>query len=80
MWTRTEKTKPASFPPHSPSSHQSQDLNEVFRLATRSGMALILADYHLKMGNLDEAERLIKETGYHRRDAELAALRAKLNR
>jgi len=54
-----------------------QDLEEVFRIATRSGMRLYLADYHLAKGNLAEAERLINETGYHRRDSELAALRAK---
>jgi tetratricopeptide (TPR) repeat protein len=53
------------------------DLEEVFRIATRSGMRLHLADYHLARGNLAEAERLIQETGYHRRDPELAALRAK---
>lgn len=29
------------------------------------------------LGRLAEAERLINETGYHRRDPELAALRAK---
>jgi hypothetical protein len=29
------------------------------------------------MGNLAEAEALINETGYHRRDRELAELRAK---
>jgi tetratricopeptide (TPR) repeat protein len=56
----------------------SRDLEEVFRIATRSGMRLHLADYHLARGNLAEAERLIHETGYHRRDPELAALRAKL--
>jgi tetratricopeptide (TPR) repeat protein len=55
-----------------------QDLEEVFRIATRSGMRLFLADYHLAKGNLAEAERLINETGYHRRDAELEKLRAKL--
>jgi tetratricopeptide (TPR) repeat protein len=53
------------------------DLDEVFRIANRSGMRLYLADYHLARGNLAEAERLIQETGYHRRDPELAALRAK---
>ena len=52
-----------------------EDLDEVFRIATRSGMRLYLADYHLAKGNLDEAERLINETGYHRRDAELKKLR-----
>jgi tetratricopeptide (TPR) repeat protein len=54
------------------------DLDEVFRIATRSGMRLCLADYHLARGNLAEAEHLIQETGYHRRDPELAKLRAKL--
>lgn len=54
-----------------------RDLDEVFRIASRSGMKLFLADYHLAMGNLAEAEALIVETGYHRRDAELAALRAR---
>jgi hypothetical protein len=56
-----------------------QDLDEVFRIASRSGMRLFLADYHLARGNLAEAERLIDETGYHRRDRELAELRAKVN-
>lgn len=52
-----------------------RDLDEVFRIATRSGMRLHLADYHLAKGNLAEAERLINETGYHRRDAELQKLK-----
>jgi len=30
---------------------------------------------HYRKGNLDEAERLINETGYHRRDAQLAELK-----
>jgi tetratricopeptide (TPR) repeat protein len=54
------------------------DLDEAFRIATRSGMRLYLADYHLAMGNLAEAEALINATGYHRRDRELAALRARV--
>jgi hypothetical protein len=54
------------------------DLEEVYTIASRSGMRLYLADYHLAKGNLAEAERLINETGYHRRDPELAALRRKL--
>jgi tetratricopeptide (TPR) repeat protein len=54
------------------------DLDEVFRIATRSGMRLYLADYHLAKGNLAEAEALINATGYHRRDRELAALRARV--
>jgi tetratricopeptide (TPR) repeat protein len=57
-----------------------QDLDEVFRMATRSGMRLYLADYHLAKGNIAEAEKLINETGYHRRDRELAALRARRSR
>jgi tetratricopeptide (TPR) repeat protein len=58
---------------------RSHDLDEAFRIATRSGMRLYLADCHLARGSLAEAERLINETGYHRRDRELAALRAKGN-
>jgi hypothetical protein len=54
------------------------DLDEVFRIATRSGMRLYLADYHLAKGNLAEAEALINATGYHRRDSALAALRARV--
>ena len=60
-----------------------RDLDEVFRAATRYGMRLYLADYHLAMArrahardHLEKAERLIGETGYHRRDRELAELRA----
>jgi tetratricopeptide (TPR) repeat protein len=54
------------------------DLDEVFRIATRSGMRLFLADYHLARGGLAEAERLINETGYHRRNGELEKLRQRL--
>jgi tetratricopeptide (TPR) repeat protein len=54
-----------------------RDRDEVFRIATRSGMRLFLADYHLAEGNLAEAEALINATGYHRRDRELAELRAR---
>ena len=56
-----------------------------FRLATRSGMRLHLTDYHLAMARLHhsrehflKAEALIAATGYHRRDAELEALRQTL--
>jgi hypothetical protein len=35
-------------------------------------------DYHLAKGNLAEAERLINETGYHRRDRAPAELRARV--
>lgn len=53
------------------------DLAEVFRIASRCGMKLHLADYYLAVGDLAEAARLIHETGYHRRDGELAELRAR---
>jgi len=53
------------------------DLEEVRKIATRSGMRLFLADYHLAKGNIEEAEKLINETGYHRRDKELAELKAR---
>lgn len=70
----------------------SRDLDEVFRIATRSGMRLYLTDYHLASGRLAftsrdsskarehfaKADALINETGYHRRDGELAELRIKL--
>jgi tetratricopeptide (TPR) repeat protein len=61
------------------------NLEEVFRIATRSGMRLYLTDYHLAMARRDKsrehflkAEALIAETGYHRRDAELEVLRKTL--
>jgi tetratricopeptide (TPR) repeat protein len=54
------------------------DLDEACRIATRSGMRLYLADYHLAKGNLAEAEALISATGCHRRDRALAALRARV--
>lgn len=67
-----------------------KDLQEVCEIADGSGMRLHLTDYHLEMARLlvaeelgDEciyhhltaAERLINETGYHRRDKELAELK-----
>jgi tetratricopeptide (TPR) repeat protein len=69
-----------------------RDLDEVFRIATRSGMRLHLTDYHLASARLalanrdsakarvhfEKAEALIQETGYHRRDAELEQIRAAL--
>lgn len=68
------------------------DLDEVFRIATRSSMKLHLTDAHLAQAHLhlrdgrraqarthfDKADRLVTETGYHRRDPELAELRAAL--
>jgi tetratricopeptide (TPR) repeat protein len=70
-----------------------RDLDEVFRIATRSGMRLHLTDYHLASARLalrngdrpkaldhfTKAETLIQETGYHRRDPDLAELRAALS-
>lgn len=69
-----------------------QDLQEVFDIAKPNGMRLHLTDYHLEMGRLllaeeqgdvhhhiTEAERLINETGYHRRDGELADLKTKIS-
>ena len=68
------------------------DLDEVFRIASRSGMRLYLTDYHLTSArlalknqdsskareHLQQAEKLINETGYHRRDKPLEELRAQL--
>ncbi|HWL73545.1 MAG TPA: hypothetical protein VNQ74_06715, partial [Burkholderiaceae bacterium] len=62
-----------------------RDLAEVLRIATRSGMGLYLADYHLEyarlhlaQGNQDEArehwtiaKEMIGRMGYHRRDNEV---------
>ena len=52
-----------------------RDLKEAFRITSRSRMRLYLTDYHLLEGDLAEAETLINETGYHRRDRELEELR-----
>ncbi|WP_422330124.1 hypothetical protein [Thiothrix eikelboomii] len=67
-----------------------QDLQEVFDITDGSGMRLHLTDYHLEMARLlmaeelggegihhhiTAAECLINETGYHRRDGELAELK-----
>jgi len=69
-----------------------QDLNEVYRIATRSEMRLHLADYYLASASVafehgnsrlaqtyfEHAEMLVNQTAYHRRDAEVAAIRALL--
>lgn len=68
-----------------------KDLEEILGIADPSGMRLHLTDYYLELArllivegyypaesisrHLDCAEKLISETGYHRRDAELAELR-----
>lgn len=68
-----------------------QDLQEVLEIAEPSGMRLHLTDYHLESARLAyqdnqpdlardhtaQAAELIAATGYHRRDAELAALQAR---
>ncbi len=69
------------------------DLDEVHVLATRCGMRLFLTDYHLEQARLllaqqnpadalphyEAAKKLVEETGYHRRDPELADLNAQIN-
>jgi tetratricopeptide (TPR) repeat protein len=71
-------------------THAQKDLDGVRLLATRCGMRLHLTDYHLEQARLyvaqsqtdrarphvGEARKLIADTSYHRRDAELAELEA----
>ena len=68
------------------------DLDEAFALATHGDMRLHLADCHLEsarlalaLGEMDkasdhwrQARDLIAQTGYHRRDGELAEIEARL--
>jgi hypothetical protein len=61
------------------------DLDEAWQVAERGSMKLHLADIHLHRARLfrdraalDAAARLIEETGYHRRDEELADAREAL--
>jgi tetratricopeptide (TPR) repeat protein len=71
------------------------DLTEAKEIAERGEMKLYLADYHLEAARLhlaeggkyadasdhyEKAKALIDQTGYHRRDAELAALKSHLDR
>ena len=72
--------------------HAQRDLDEALLIATRSQMRLHEADCHLEQARLSlatgdparartalaRARTLIQETGYHRRDAELAALEEQL--
>jgi tetratricopeptide (TPR) repeat protein len=65
-----------------------RDLDEASALSTRCGMRLHLTDCHLEFArlhlaqnrpaeartHLEEARRLVEETGYHRRDLEVAEL------
>ena len=77
----------AAYLRHSGRFHDAQaHLDEVRTLATRAAMRLYLIDFHLEQARLfmtldqsAEAQRhgklaalLIEQTGYHRRDAELA--------
>jgi tetratricopeptide (TPR) repeat protein/DNA-binding winged helix-turn-helix (wHTH) protein len=68
-----------------------RDLEELYIMATSSGMRLNLADYHLAMAqsllqgdflkgreHLRVARSLLAETGYHRRDSELTRLEHEL--
>jgi tetratricopeptide (TPR) repeat protein len=69
-----------------------RDLDEVMRIATRSGMRLFECDAHLELARLALAEgdpaaarphlgraaALVQETGYHRRDDEVKKLRDQL--
>jgi len=78
----------ANFRHLSDFTHAQKDLDEVRVLATRCGMRLHLTDYHLEQARLFLAQsqpdrarphvaaaaKLIAETGYHRRDAELRQL------
>jgi tetratricopeptide (TPR) repeat protein len=69
-----------------------RDLAEVLRIATRGGMGLHLADYHLEsarlrlaQGNLEKArehwekaKEMIERMGYHRRDGEVEEIARQL--
>jgi hypothetical protein len=69
-----------------------RDLAETLRIATRGGMGLHLADYHLEsarlhlaQGNRDKASEhlatareMIERMGYHRRDNEVKAIEQQL--
>jgi len=68
------------------------DLAEVYRIATRGGMNLYLADYHLESARLRlslkdkekarehwvTAKKMIDEMGYHRRDKEVEEIQKQL--
>ena len=70
-----------------------KDLEEAMRIAERGGMRLFQCDAHLgyarlalaeggsqadARASLDKAEALVRETGYHRRDKDVAALKEEL--
>ena len=68
------------------------NLEEAREIAERGGMKLYLADYHLEAcrvclderkkeearEHLDNARKLIEETGYHRRDREVGEMEERL--
>jgi hypothetical protein len=63
-----------------------EDLDEAWEIADRGSMKLHLADVHLCRARffrdreaLETAAALIADTGYHRRDEELAAARRLLD-
>ncbi|MEM8951821.1 MAG: toll/interleukin-1 receptor domain-containing protein [Pseudomonadota bacterium] len=69
-----------------------RDLDEVMRIATRSGMRLFACDCHLEYArlavaecnpdaarvHLESAEALVDNCGYHRRDPDIAELKEEL--
>ncbi len=69
------------------------DLEEALEIAAQGSMRLHLADYHLEAArlllaqdqrikaweNLEIAERMVEEMGYHRRDGEIKDLKADLD-
>jgi len=69
-----------------------KDLDEVERIAARSGMRLFQCDAHLEYArleieegqrgkareHLERAAKLVEDCGYHRRDGEVAALKEEL--
>jgi tetratricopeptide (TPR) repeat protein len=73
--------------------HAQRDLDEALLIATRSGMRLHEADCHLEQARLSLAEgdltrsaaslaagrKIVEETGYHRRDAEVAEIEKQLS-
>ncbi|NOT00101.1 MAG: AAA family ATPase [Phycisphaerales bacterium] len=68
---------------HGDAAAAARDLDEAWEIARRGPMRLFMADVQLHRARLfrdraalDEAARLIDETGYHRRDEELADARA----
>jgi tetratricopeptide (TPR) repeat protein len=73
---------------------RARDLDEVFRIATRSGMRLFLADYYIASTRLAltrnasaearvhfaRAEAIVRDIGYRRRDSALEKLRSEMGK